>query len=149
VTGIEPTTSGLLDQRRSHSDNQASFHVVIHEALLKEIAEKTWTQKEGFGISKQTCGLEIWNWLERKQTEAWKNTCAMNKAIIKVPKKEKARKILLYERNTLTVIVEMITEHCRPRKHLQIAGPGCPSGYDAGLTNQTSLVRFPSPLNVS
>jgi len=22
-------------------------------------------------------------------------------------------------------------------------GPGCPSGYDAGLTNQTSLVRFP------
>jgi len=23
VTGIEPTTSGLLDQRRSHSDNQA------------------------------------------------------------------------------------------------------------------------------
>jgi len=26
-------------------------------------------------------------------------------------------------------------------------GPGCPSGYDAGLTNQTSLVRFPSPLN--
>jgi len=24
-----------------------------------------------------------------------------------------------------------------------------PSGYDAGLTNQTSLVRFPSPLNFS
>jgi len=23
MTGIEPTTSGLLDQRRSHSDNQA------------------------------------------------------------------------------------------------------------------------------
>jgi len=28
-------------------------------------------------------------------------------------------------------------------------GPGCPSGYDAGLTNQTLLVRFPSPLNFS
>jgi len=27
--------------------------------------------------------------------------------------------------------------------------PGCPSGYDAGLTNQTSLVWFPSPLNFS
>jgi len=27
-----------------------------------------------------------------------------------------------------------------------LEGPGCPSGYDAGLTNQTSLVRFPSPL---
>jgi len=26
---------------------------------------------------------------------------------------------------------------------------GCPSGYDASLTNKTSLVRFPSPLNVS
>jgi len=25
VTGIEPTTSGLLDQRRSRSDNQAPF----------------------------------------------------------------------------------------------------------------------------
>jgi len=25
VTGIEPTTSGLLDQRRSHSDNQAPY----------------------------------------------------------------------------------------------------------------------------
>jgi len=23
--------------------------------------------------------------------------------------------------------------------------PGCPSGYDAGLTNQTSLVQFPPP----
>jgi len=29
---------------------------------------------------------------------------------------------------------------------LLCSGPGCPSGYDAGLTNQTSLVRFPSPL---
>jgi len=28
-------------------------------------------------------------------------------------------------------------------------GPGCPSGYDAGLTNHTSLVRFLSPLNSS
>jgi len=28
-------------------------------------------------------------------------------------------------------------------------GPGCPSVYDAGLTNQTSFVRFPSPLNFS
>jgi len=28
-------------------------------------------------------------------------------------------------------------------------GPDCASGYDAGLTNQTSLVRFPSPLNFS
>jgi len=28
-------------------------------------------------------------------------------------------------------------------------GPGCSSGNDAGLTNQTSLVRFPSPLNFS
>jgi len=28
-------------------------------------------------------------------------------------------------------------------------GPRCPSGYDAGLTNKTSLVRFPSPLNFS
>jgi len=28
-------------------------------------------------------------------------------------------------------------------------GPSCPSGYDAGLTNQTSLVPFPSPLNFS
>jgi len=28
-------------------------------------------------------------------------------------------------------------------------GLGCPSGYVAGLTNQTSLVRFPSPLNFS
>jgi len=28
-------------------------------------------------------------------------------------------------------------------------GPGCPSGYDAGLINKTSLVQFPSPLNVS
>jgi len=28
-------------------------------------------------------------------------------------------------------------------------GLGCPSGYDAGLTNQTSLVRFSSPLNFS
>jgi len=26
---------------------------------------------------------------------------------------------------------------------------GCQSGYDACLTNQTSLVRFPSPLNFS
>jgi len=26
---------------------------------------------------------------------------------------------------------------------------GCPSGYDAGPTNQTSSVRFPSPLNFS
>jgi len=25
-------------------------------------------------------------------------------------------------------------------------GPGCPSGYDAGITNQTPLVQFPSPL---
>jgi len=25
VTGIEPTTSGLLDQRRSRSDNQAPW----------------------------------------------------------------------------------------------------------------------------
>jgi len=24
-----------------------------------------------------------------------------------------------------------------------LKGPGCPSGYDAGLTNQTPLVRFP------
>jgi len=28
-------------------------------------------------------------------------------------------------------------------------GPGCPSGYDTGLTNLTSLVRFPSPLHFS
>jgi len=28
-------------------------------------------------------------------------------------------------------------------------GPGCPSGYEAGPTNQTTLVRFPSPLNFS
>jgi len=27
--------------------------------------------------------------------------------------------------------------------------PGCPNGYDACLTNQTSLVRLPSPLNFS
>jgi len=27
-----------------------------------------------------------------------------------------------------------------------LEGPSCPSGYDAVLTNQTSLVRFPSPL---
>jgi len=30
-----------------------------------------------------------------------------------------------------------------------VTGPGCPSGFDAGLTNQTSLVRSPSPLNFS
>jgi len=30
-----------------------------------------------------------------------------------------------------------------------LEGPGCPSGCDAGLTNQMSLVRFPSPLNFS
>jgi len=35
----------------------------------------------------------------------------------KVPKKEKAREILLYERKTLKVIVEMITGHFRLRKY--------------------------------
>jgi len=34
-------------------------------------------------------------------------------------------------------------------RYPSIKGPGCPSGYDAGLTNQTSLVRFPSPLKFS
>jgi len=29
------------------------------------------------GISKQTCRLEIRNWLERKQIEAWKSTSAL------------------------------------------------------------------------
>jgi len=29
LTGIEPTTSGLLDQRRSRSDNQAPKSVVL------------------------------------------------------------------------------------------------------------------------
>jgi len=40
--------------------------------------------------------------------------------VIKVPKKEKAREILLYKRKTLKVIVEMITGHCRLRTHLHI-----------------------------
>jgi len=34
-------------------------------------------------------------------------------------------------------------------KDLPGMGLDCPSGYDAGLTNQTSLVRLPSPLNFS
>jgi len=38
---------------------------------------------------------------------------------------------------------------CNSESLAKLKGPGCPSGYDAGLTNQTSLVRFPSPLNFS
>jgi len=39
-----------------------------------------------------------------------------------VPKKEKSREILFSERKTLKVIVEMITGHCRLRKHLHTLG---------------------------
>jgi len=34
VTGIEPTTSSLLDQRRSRSDNQAPWAIIL---LLAQI----------------------------------------------------------------------------------------------------------------
>jgi len=37
-------------------------------------------------------------------------------------KMEKAREILLYERKTLNVIVEMTTGHCGLRKHLHTIG---------------------------
>jgi len=38
---------------------------------------------------------------------------------------------------------------CVGRQLPYLKGPDCPCGYDAGLTNQTSLDRFPSPLNFS
>jgi len=41
VTGIQPTTSGLLDQRRSCSDNQAPYRLLdsAHLDDLNEIIE--------------------------------------------------------------------------------------------------------------
>jgi len=38
--GIEPTTSGLLDQRRSHSDNQASYSSTGMRYLQNQIQHK-------------------------------------------------------------------------------------------------------------
>jgi len=35
VTGIEPTTSALLDQRRSHSENQAPFQLGTYLSFYK------------------------------------------------------------------------------------------------------------------
>jgi len=37
VTGIEPTSSGLLDQRRSRSDNQAPKRWVVGSDPLREL----------------------------------------------------------------------------------------------------------------
>jgi len=46
--------------------------------------------------------------------------------------------VLVGQRNYGWVYVKGIY----PQNHGGCKGPGCPSGYDAGLTNQTSLVRF-------
>jgi len=50
-------------------------------------------------------------------------------------------------RNNVEKNMKVQTFFKSPLPLVGIEGPGCPSGYDAGLTNQTSLVRFPSPLN--
>jgi len=93
--------------------------IVVHKPFspTQTIPTKRW-------VSWEIYEREIRNWLERKQIEAWKSTSALNhsKQFIKAPKKEKAREILLYERKTLKSIVEMITGHCRLRKHLHTLG---------------------------
>jgi len=77
----------------------------------------------------------------RTQREAWKSNSALNhsKKFFKIPpKKEKAREILL-ERKTLKVIVEMITGHCRLRKHFDTLGiafePDC---RNCGMEEETA-----------
>jgi len=41
VTGIEPTTSGLLDQRRSRSDNQAPLKINFRGDLMMNVSRTT------------------------------------------------------------------------------------------------------------
>jgi len=48
-----------------------------------------------------------------------------------------------FPREIMSVRVKKLSDHA------PFQGPGCPTVYHAGPTNQTSLVRFPSPLNFS
>jgi len=48
-----------------------------------------------------------------------------------------------------TLVNPCIEFYKQVKESVIFEGLGCPSGYDAGLKNQASLVRFPSPLNFS
>lgn len=96
------------------------------DILAKSGAESSFVGPEpAVGISRDTCKLEIRNWLEKEHLEKWKGTFALNhsKLFIKHPSKErKANELLSYGRSTLKTIIETITGHCSLRKHLHTMG---------------------------
>ena len=115
--------------------SQPGHHKLGHEGikgnekadiLAKSGAESSFVGPEPVvGISRETCKLEIRNWLKTKHIEKWKGTYALNhsKLFIKTPSKErKAKELLNYGRPTLKKITEIITGHCPLRKHLYNMG---------------------------
>jgi len=77
--------------------------------------------------------------------------------VISGPYGDQRKEITEYVLASFTTVIEILhskiistfLQRFFPFKYPIPKGPVCPSGYEAGLTNQTSLLRFPSPLSFS
>ena len=95
------------------------------DELAKKGADTPFTGPEPvLGLPYSVVKRAIGNWVERKQIECWKSSkdCKHSKALMEEPQQSRANKLLIMNRQQLSIVVGLLTGHLGLYDHLHRIG---------------------------